>query len=557
MRRFLPVMFAVALSLLAQTPVPSPDKKAEEHPASPCRVGGRVVTAAEGSPLKSARVALVPEDSRSDTLIYGATSDSDGHFLLKEVVPGRYRFCATRAGFVDQQYQSQGTDAGAVLALKPGQKISDVLFRMTAAAVITGRVNNEDGEPMIRVQVVALRRPTEEETEEDIPFASRKQTLIPVASSQTDDRGQYRIFGVKPGEYYIRATDSFEPDNNVPFVDEDYWVRQYLGSEYAPVYYPGVVQVGQAQVVSAKSGDEVQADFSMQRTKTVEVAGQVIGPGGPAKNALVILEQPGVDDFGSSRQSRTDEKGIFKLKGIPPGSYVIVAYEEREGVMTGKARQKVEIGGESIESLTISLGSGATFQGRVTVSGPGSLTSDRISVALFPVDEDEQLGGHGRVKKDGTFEITSVKDGNYAIRLWGLEHDWYVKSVRLGADDILEKGLQLEKGASGGRLEVVVSSASAQVEGSVNEGSEAMIGAHVRITPDPETPYNRFRSRSAKTDQTGNFSITGLAPGEYRVFASYPASPRSGSLKSDAQLVTLSEHAHKTVQLVMVKPQAE
>src|SRR5438309_4759567 len=61
---------------------------------------------------------------------------------------------------------------------EPGQKISDVLFRMTAAAVITGRVNNEDGEPMIRVQVVALRRPTEEETEEDIPFASRKQTLI-------------------------------------------------------------------------------------------------------------------------------------------------------------------------------------------------------------------------------------------------------------------------------------------------------------------------------------------------------------------------------------------
>src|SRR6266566_395236 len=219
MRRFLPVMFAVALTLLAQTPVPSPDKKAEEHPASPCRVAGRVVTAAEGIPLESARVALVPEDSRSDTLIYGATSDSD------------------------------------------------VLFRMTAAAVITGRVNNEDGEPMIRVQVVALRRPTEEETEEDIPFASRKQTLIPVASSQTDDRGQYRIFGVKPGEYYIRATDSFEPDNNVPFVDEDYWVRQYLGSEYAPVYYPGVVQVGQAQVFLQSRGTRCRLIFLCRAPK--------------------------------------------------------------------------------------------------------------------------------------------------------------------------------------------------------------------------------------------------------------------------------------------------
>ncbi len=295
----------------------------------------------------------------------------------------------------------------------------------------------------------------------------------------------------------------------------------------------------------------------MQGTKTVEVAGQVIGPGRPAKNALVILEQPGVDDFGSSRQSRTDEKGIFKLKGIPPGSYVIIAYEEREGVMTGQARQKVEIGGESIESLTISLGGGSTFQGRVTVSGPGSLTSGRISVALSPVDEDEQLGGHGRVKKDGTFEVTSVKDGNYAMGLWGLEHDWYVKSVRLGADDILEKGLQVEKGVSGGRLEIVVSSASAQVEGSVNDGSQAMIGVHVLITPEPETSYNRFRSRSAKTDQVGHFSITGLAPGEYRVFARCPAPPGSGSLKSDPQLVTLSERAHKTVQLVIVKPQAE
>src|SRR5438309_1550766 len=213
MRRFLPVMFAVALSLLAQTPAPSPDKKAEEHPASPCRVGGRVVTAAEGSPLKSARVALVPEDSSSDTLIYGATSDSDGHFFLKEVVPGRYRFFATRAGFVDQQYQAKGTDGGAVVALKPGQQISDVLFRMTtAAAVITGRGNNDGGDTLIRVQVIALRGPTEEETEEESPSASRTQTLIPVASSQTDDRAQCRIFGLNPGEYYLRATDSFEPD---------------------------------------------------------------------------------------------------------------------------------------------------------------------------------------------------------------------------------------------------------------------------------------------------------------------------------------------------------
>src|SRR5947208_16642802 len=128
-------------------------------------------------------------------------------------------------------------------------------------------------------------------------------------------------------------------------------------------------------------------------------------PGGAAKNVLVILEHPGVDDFGASRQSRTDEKGIFKLKGIPPGSCVIVAYEEREGVMTGQARQKVEIGGESIESLTISLGSVATFQGRVTVSGSGALTSYRNSVVLYQVDAYRYIGVIARVKHSVSVEF--------------------------------------------------------------------------------------------------------------------------------------------------------
>jgi hypothetical protein len=549
-----PAMLAVGLSLLAQTSVSSPDKKAGEHPASPCLVAGRVVTAAEGNPLKSARVALVPEGSRSDTRIYAATSDSDGLFVLKDVPAGRYRFFATHTGFVDQQYQAKGSNGGAVFALKPGQKVSDVLFRMTLAAVITGRVNNEDGEPMVRVQVMALRKPTEEE--EESRFASRKLRLFPVASAQSDDRGQYRIFGLEPGDYYVRASDSFEPEGGIS-IGQDYWVRQYLGTEYAPMYYPGVAQVGQAEPVSLKPGSEVQADFSMQRVKAVEVAGHVIGPDGPAKDTWVMLEASGEDDFNSNRQDTTDQKGAFKFKGIPPGSYAIVVYQKREGIMTGQARQKIEVGGDDIESLTISLGGGATFRGRITTAGLGSVTWDRLSVNLSPVEEGEQLGGHGRVKQDGTFEVTSVPDGNYAFHVWGLEQDWYVKTARLGPDDILEKGLQLEKGAAGGRIEVVISSASAQIEGSVTDGDQAMIGAHVRISPDPETPYNRFRSRSAATDQTGHFLIAGLAPGKYRVSARSTASPGSAPLKSDPQIVTLSEHDHTTVDLVIVKPQAE
>jgi hypothetical protein len=142
----------------------------------------------------------VPEHSEFKTQIFATTSNTDGHFLLKDVVPGRYQFFATRAGFVNQQYQAKGNDDGAVLSLKPGETVSDVLFRMTVSGVVTGRVTNEDDEAMVRVQVVALRGPSEEEIEDEAPFSAGKRDLRAVSSAQTDDRGQYRIFALKPGD---------------------------------------------------------------------------------------------------------------------------------------------------------------------------------------------------------------------------------------------------------------------------------------------------------------------------------------------------------------------
>ena len=567
MRRLRIVLSVVApaLSLLAQTSGSSPGRsspdKKEGHSESVCAVSGRVVTAAEGSPLKSARVALIPQPRKSDAHIYTAMSDGDGRFLIKDVPAGRYQFLVIRAGFVEQHYQPGGAEGEALLSLKPGEKVTNVLFRMTAAAVVSGHITNEDGESMIAVRVVAMRRPTEEEMEEDGPFSSQKAAPVPVATARTDDRGQYRIFGLKPGEYYIQASDSFDPDpySGGVLVGEEYWVRQDMGSEYGPVYYPGVGRIGQAEVVSVRAGDEAQADFSLQRIKMVEVAGRVIGQEGPATNTWVSLEPSGEDAYGESHGARTDDKGTFSIKGVVPGSYVISAYQsnEAENVVKAHARQKVEVGGENIEGLTIFLGGGVSFEGRVTFVGEGSEKLDHLHVAFDSVAEEGEWAGQGRVKKDGSLELTSVMNGDYALRVGGLESGWYVKSARLGAEDILEKGLQVEKGSAGGKLEIVVSTGGAQLEGSVSEGDQPMVGVRVRITAEPETPYNRIRSARARTDQAGHFLVTGLAPGKYRVVAKAGGVSGSDPLKSEAQTITLSEHEHKTLDLRIEKPQAQ
>jgi protocatechuate 3,4-dioxygenase beta subunit len=483
--------------------------------------------------------------------MYAATTDSDGHFTIKDVAPGRYNFVATRPGYVDQPYESNGTDSGAVLALQSGQQLTGVLFRLTMAAVITGHVNNEDGEAMARVAVIALRRPTEDEIVEGELPAPQKLEPTPVSSAQTDDRGEYRLFGLEPGEYYIKAIDSFQPGMGVVLSGQDEFIREFLGSEYAPVYFPGVPRLGQAQAVPVGAGEEVQADFAMRPVKTVGISGRVIGPDGtPPTDVSINLEEAETEVYSSQHFTSTDAQGNFRLKGIPPGSYVLVAYQGMQSNKPRTARQKLEVGNDNIDSVTLVLGGGMNFSGRVTVVGPGSVRKDRIFIRLLPIGEGESWGNGGDVKKDGTFEITAVKEGSYAVLVRGSEEGWYTKSVRFGSDDVLANGLQVEKGSSGGTLEIVVSTGTALLEGSVTEDDKPAIGARIRLNPDPQTPYNRMRSRAASTDQNGHFSLQ-IAPGKYQVVARSRGRKGRSVATSDPRMVSLSENDRKTIQLAI------
>jgi 5-hydroxyisourate hydrolase-like protein (transthyretin family) len=555
MRHLLPAHFVMilAVSLLAQTSPPS--GKTTAHPEPSCVVSGRVVSAVDGSPLKSAKVTMVPETEWKKSQLYAVTTDSDGRFSLKDVVAGRYNFAANHTGFVTQYYKTTGTDEGALLWLRPGEQIGDVLFRMVLSGVITGRLLNEDSDPMVAAQVVALAEPSQESLE-DKGASSETNKLQAVASAQTDDRGQYRIYGLSPGEYYLKAADSSEPDPN-GLANQAFWLREELGSEYAPAFYPGVSQAGQAQAIPVKAGEEVQADFFMRRSRTAKIPGLVMGKDGPAGSTWVRLGYAGEYDSGGERQTTTDEKGRFEIEGVPPGTYLISALQKRDanGIYEIRGQQKVEVNGENVDSLVISIGAGSSLQGRNTVEGASSPKLERIGVALTRLDDDEQFGAEGRVNKDGTFEIKSVSDGTYGITLCCFESKWYIKSVRLGGADLLETGLQVEKGAPGGKIEVVIGSAGAQLAGSVSDDNTAVAGANVRVIPEPETPYNRFRAQSLRTDQTGHFLFIGLAPGKYRVLARYGSSAEGGVLRSEPEIITLSERDHKTIQLAATKRQ--
>lgn len=537
---------AVAVNLIAQAAAPQPSRPKQEL----CAVAGRVVTAAEGTPLRSAHVLLIAERPGREPRTYAAISDGNGAFALTRVLPGRYMFFAQHTGYVSQQYRSQSAESGAVLALQPGQQVSDILFRLILAVVVTGRVSDEDEEPMAGIQVMALRRPSEDEVEDEGLTAARKQDqLLPANSALTDDRGQYRIFGLAPGDYYLKATESLQP----PMYSgggEEYFALQSLGAEYAPIYYPGVLQRSQAEAVSLRPGDEAQVDFSMRHIRTVEISGRVLAPDGKPASALVELQEK--DDYTDNRNTNTDSDGKFRIKGVPPGSYVLAAYQQSsDNRYRPAAKQELQVGDQNIDSLNLVLTRGTEFDGRLIVEGPiGPLTA-HVYISLFSTDGE--MGDYGaQAKPDGSFEITGVHQGNYAIQVFGGgESNWYLKSARLGSDDVLEHGLQVEKGTAG-TLEIIIAPASAQLAGSVAQDDKPVAGARVRIVPDPETVYNRMRRRDTTTDQDGQFLFLGVAPGRYRVTARSPAVPGGEGAAAEPQAVTLSERDHKAVQLKLV-----
>ena len=185
------ICLLVPLACSAQAP-PVGSATSEKQPAL-CTISGQVVTAAESAPLKSSRIVLIQQDTTSHSShssVFAATTDSDGRFEIKKTAPGRYSVFASHAGYLTQQYQARGVSVGALLTLTPGQQVNKAFFRLVRAAVVTGRIVDESGEPVAKLAVIALRKLSAEEKEDWGPQDSKMQLI---GSSATADRRSRRI----------------------------------------------------------------------------------------------------------------------------------------------------------------------------------------------------------------------------------------------------------------------------------------------------------------------------------------------------------------------------
>ena len=551
----------LALPAIAIFLIPSCVAQATDRSSGPtsaeneCAISGTVVKLAGNEPLGKATVQLESLEDPDRTM--AAFTDGEGRFELKKIEPGKYKLKASRAGYVVQEYgQHKPGDPGAVMSLRPAQQMKDLLFSLVPSAVIAGRILDQDGEPLASVVVSALRE----------AYSQGVRSLSTYNTVETNDLGEYRLFGLEPGRYFVSAV--YPQSARFGGNGDGYSPLAELQPEgYAKMYYPGTPDQSKAIPIAVKSGEEVSStDVFMRQVPVYHVRGQVFNQltRKPATDVNVLLIPKGVrrDWEFSDQQTQVGKKnGAFDIAEVLPGSYSLIAYWLDEGKVYS-SRLPVDVGNTNVEGLKLTLGAGVTISGQIFWDGHPSMEKDELTVSLEPLDGLPFSRGDARVGPTNSFALKDVSEGVYRAELDGPSKDCYIKDMRYGQTSALEDGLTITRGTPA-KLEVTISSRGAHLQGSVADvdGLPAT-GVWVVLVPEETLRRQSRLYKAGTTDQYGRFDLRGIAPGDYKLFTWQEAEDGAWedpefleTFEGKGERVSLREGDQKTVHLRAIRPE--
>jgi hypothetical protein len=527
----------------AQPPSPARDTSAQSKENAPAPTGsivGRVVAADTGRPIKRARVNANAAELPGGR---GMLTDDKGQFQLTELPAGRYTVNVSKTGFVSLSYgQRRPLQPGTPLQLADGQQLKGVDFALPRGSVITGTVLDEDGDAMPGVDVRALR----------YQFQQGERRLTPAGNGQTDDRGQYRVWGLMPGDYYVSATA--RNNNNFNFGGGRgpgalQLRRGGRGGEedqlaYAPTYFPGVPSADEAKAVTVGLGQEaVGINFNLLLVRTARISGRVTNPdGSPTAGGNVNLtSESGRAPIGGNLGGRITGDGSFSIGNVPPGRYVLRARGAPPGGGRGRGQNGGEpplygslplsVNGQDVDNVTVQLAVGATLSGTIAFppgQAPTEPTQMRVTAPSVDADAFGGPSSNALVDKDGRFTLAGVPEGEHLIRINGGLRGMTLKAVTVGGRDVTDLPIQLRSGQRVTDVTITLTDRVTELDGTVTNAQNAPAPEYTMLVFPADSTLWRPQSRQIQTtrpDQTGKFRIRGLPPGDYFLAAVDPAEP--------------------------------
>ena len=504
----------VATCVAAQEAV-SPAKKAER-----ATIEGVVTRDPDSQPVKKALIELIAEN-QAEGGNYTAVTGADGEFRIEAILPGRYRMFAERMGLLDVG-RNRAEREGRVLSLTAGQELKDVHIRLQAAAVIRGRVTDEDGDPLAECQIIVTRQ----------TFAAGHMHWEQVGGERTNDLGEYRVANLAAGNMYVSVSPPPDFKSLIEANGAAAGERRNANkpnTSYQTTYYPGTTDRSQAAPIQLHAGDDFPVNFSLTATPSLSIRGSVVNLP-PQTTATVMLQSSDLSLVQNGTEVHKD--GSFVIRDVSPGSYTILASVDGSAVpMT--ARQVLHVGASNVDGLRLVPQPGATVRGHLRLeskAGVRNFDATRMYVSLQAASGEDEANGLmvgdkysnlAHLSEDGNFEWKDVPAGNYYVQIvgqGGANEDWFVKSVLAGGREVNDSGLSVNGGVS--LIDLLLSATGGVVDGVVADDKGSPVANAVVVA----VPESRFRGRTdrylrAVSDQSGRFSLHALRPGNYTVFA--------------------------------------
>jgi protocatechuate 3,4-dioxygenase beta subunit len=547
------------------------------------RILGRALASDSGTPIRRAQVRL----SAPEIGVKTALTDAEGRFEFRELPAGRFSLNASKSGYVNVQYgQTRPFESGRPIELADKQVLDKADIAMPRGGVISGRLTDEFGDPVPDAMVSAMRQ----------TWTGGRRRLTPTGrTGQTNDLGQYRMYGLPPGEYYVSATlrntDIMMLDAALLGGGGSGAAGSMPSSGYAPTYFPGTTSAAGAQRVTVAIAQEAQnTDFALSPVRLARISGTVTtSEGKPLEGAVVSVAPSNRTDIGlaimNAANARTTKDGNFTLNGVAPGDYQltvrsihIVTSDGGDTVMfratiggsdgpeAESAALPLAVSGEDMSNLIVITSKGATASGRLVFEGTSTPpTSPGVRITAAPADADNAMlgaSGAATAKDDGSFQLKGLS-GRRLLRAVNLPQGWTLKAVRLNGDDVTDSGIEFKPGQDVGGLEIVATAKQTEISGTVTTSNGSPIKDYTVVVFSDDAqlwtlPLTRWVT-GMRPDQEGRFRVRNIPPGTYNIVAvDYVESGAWGDpelldrLKPRAKRLTLGEGGTEKLDLKLV-----
>jgi hypothetical protein len=493
-RRALFFLLTAGIMLAQDAPPPTPAKTTGS-------VDGKVVNTANGEPVRKVSVLLQPRNGAKG-VSYGVVSGGNGRFVIEDVEPGEYTISADHQGFMVKVPGASGAPFPPVKVEK-GQVV-ELTIPLIPLGVITGRVMDEDGDPVRGAQVNV----------QQYGYVAGKLQLRDMDEITANDKGEFRVWGLRPGMFYLRAAvgRGFQVNFNVPGEQ----VRGQPLRKAAPTYYPSTTDAARAVPIDVAAGALLRGmDIRLRREALFTVRGKLPVEDNRQMTGGFNLQIVSRDGIPSNSGARWTSE-FFDFAGILPGSYLIKGMRMNGGKRT-YASQALEVVNEDVDVGVLTFLPGVDVSGVVRTEGAAKLPAN---ARVFLQQDGPRMFAQPNVevKPDGTFLMHDVAPDIYQVNVnVGAGTGIYLKSIQVGDHEAGDRRVDV---TGGGQLTLVLAGDVGEVEGSVQNGNGEP-AAHARVTLVPLGVHEGRQdlSRFAFSTDQGEFKIRNVPPGEYKMFA--------------------------------------